>query len=296
MSAMTIPAEPRLRPLVLSRWRSFRRFVADPKAAVAVSLLAVFVLIALFAPLLAPYGEAEQNPLASLQGPSLEHPLGTDRLGRDVLSRVIYGSRVSLRIGFISVGLAASIGIPIGLIAGYAGGWVDEILMRFVDAIIAFPNLILLLGVIAITGPGVTNVMIALGINSFPIYARLIRGQTLSLREREFVLAARAQGSTDSRILRSHVLPNAVQPIIVQGSLAVGGAVLAEAGLSFLGIGVEPPTATWGVIIQDGFAVIRSNPWVSVTPGVAIVLFVLAVNLIGDRLRDRLDPRLRGSR
>jgi peptide/nickel transport system permease protein len=168
--------------------------------------------------------------------------------------------------------------------------------MRVVDAWIVFPNLIFLLAVVAILGPGVTNVMIAIGINSFPIYARLVRAQTLSLKERDFVLAARTLGARDSGILFRHILPNAIQPVIVQGSLAVGGAVLAEAGLSFLGIGISPPTATWGVIINDGFSVIRVNPWVSMTPGVAIVLFVLAVNLLGDRLRDVLDPRLRGSR
>jgi peptide/nickel transport system permease protein len=168
--------------------------------------------------------------------------------------------------------------------------------MRFVDAVIAFPNLILLLAVIAVIGPGVTNVMIAIGINSFPIYARLIRAQTLSLKRRDFVDAARALGAGHGRILTRHILPNAIQPIVVQGSLAVGAAVLAESGLSFLGIGIKPPTATWGVIIADGFQYLRVNPWMAVAPGVAIVLFVLAVNLLGDRLRDVMDPRLRGSR
>jgi peptide/nickel transport system permease protein len=159
-----------------------------------------------------------------------------------------------------------------------------------------FPNLILLLAIVAILGPGTTNVMIAIGLNSFPIYARLIRAQTLSLKERDFVMAARTIGANDAGILKRHILPNAIQPIIVQGSLAVGAAVLAEAGLSFLGVGVKPPTATWGVIISEGFAFVRVNPWVSFTPGVAIVLFVLSVNLLGDRLRDAMDPRLRGSR
>ncbi|HXH23101.1 MAG TPA: ABC transporter permease [Dehalococcoidia bacterium] len=271
-------------------------FLADPKAAVAVAILAFFLVLAVFAPLIAPYGENQQDRRASLQGPSASHPFGTDRLGRDVLSRIIYGSRVSLRVGFIAVGIAAAIGIPLGLIAGWLGRWADEVIMRVVDAWIVFPNLILLLAIVAILGPGTTNVMIAIGLNSFPIYARLIRAQTLSLKERDFVLAARTLGAKDSRILARHILPNAIQPIIVQGSLAVGAAVLAEAGLSFLGIGVKPPTATWGVIINDGFSVIRSNPWISVTPGIAIVLFVLGVNLLGDRLRDVLDPRLRGSR
>ncbi len=271
-------------------------FLAEPKAIVATVILSFFLFLAVFAPLIAPYGEDEQNRRASLESPSSAHPFGTDRLGRDVLSRIIYGSRVSLRVGIIAVGIAAAIGIPLGLVAGYAGRWLDEVLMRIVDAWIVFPNLILLLAIVAILGPGTTNVMIAIGLNTFPVYARLIRAQTLSLKERDFVLAARTLGAKDSRILSFHVLPNAIQPIIVQGSLAVGGAVLAEAGLSFLGIGVKPPTATWGVIISDGFAVIRTNPWISVTPGVCIVLFVLGVNLLGDRLRDVLDPRLRGSR
>ncbi len=284
--------EPGRRGLLPALWS----FLADPKAAVATTILLLFIVIAIFAPWIAPYGENQQDRTASLVSPSWSHPLGTDRLGRDVLSRVIFGSRVSLRVGIIAVGIAAMIGIPLGLIAGYAGSWVDEVIMRLVDAWIVFPGLILLLAIVAILGPGTTNVMIAIGLSSFPIYARLIRAQTLSLKERDFVLAARALGARSSSVLWRHILPNAIQPIIVQGSLAVGGAVLAEAGLSFLGVGVKAPTATWGVVINDGFAVIRTNPWVSVTPGIAIVLFVLAVNLLGDRLRDVLDPRLRGSR
>lgn len=275
---------------------AIRDFLSDAKAAVATTLLVLFLLMAVFAPVIAPYGENQQDRRASLAQPSSEHIFGTDRLGRDVLSRVIYGSRVSLQVGLIAVGLAAAIGIPLGLLAGFAGKWTDEVIMRVVDAWIVFPNLILLLAIVAILGPGTTNVMIAIGLSSFPIYARLTRAQTLSLKQRDFILAARTVGATDYRILARHVLPNAIQPLIVQGSLAVGGAVLAEAGLSFLGIGVKPPAATWGVIINDGFAVIRSNPWISVAPGIAIVLFVLGINLLGDRLRDVLDPRLRGSR
>ena len=284
------------RPVEHGKWHAVTSFLRDPKAAVATALLGAFILIAIFAPWLAPYGENEQNPRASLQQPNADHWLGTDRLGRDVLSRIIYGTRVSVRVGLIAVGIAAAIGIPLGLVAGFFGRWVDEVIMRVVDAWIAFPNLILLLGIVAILGPGTTNVMIAIGLNSFTIYALLIRSQTLSIRERDYVLAARTLGATGTGIMAKHILPNAIQPIIVQGSLAVGAAVLAEAGLSFLGIGVKPPTATWGIIIQEGFSVIRTNPWVSISPGIAIVLFVLAVNLLGDRLRDVLDPRLRGSR
>ena len=279
-----------------SRAASLWSFLADPKAAVGVSILSLLILMALFADVIAPYDFAEQNFDESLVDPSSDHLLGTDRLGRDVFSRIIHGSRISLRIGFISVGIAALVGLPLGILAGYYRGWIDEVLMRFTDAMIAFPNLIFLLGVVAVLGPGVENVMIALGLNSFPIYARLIRAQALSLRERDFVTAARALGSSNRRIVARHILPNAAQPLVVQGSLALGTAVLAESGLSFLGIGIEPPTPTWGVIIAEGFPVIRTNPWISVAPGFFIVAFVFSVNLMGDRLRDVLDPRLRGSR
>lgn len=273
-----------------------RSFASDPKAAVALVILGLLVFMAIFADLLAPFHFALQDVTASRVQPGAEHLLGTDILGRDILSRIIYGARISLRIGFISVGIAAGVGVPTGAIAGYYGGWWDEILMRLTDAMIAFPNLIFLMGVVAVLGPGTTNVMIALGLNAFPLYARLTRGQTLSLKERDFVSAARALGSSDLRVMTRHIMPNALQPLIVQGSLALGTAVLAESSLSFLGIGIEPPTPTWGVIIADGFALIRTNPWISVAPGFFIVAFVLSVNLLGDRLRDVIDPRLRGVR
>lgn len=278
------------------RLRAFLRFFRDPKAGFAGVILAFFIIVAAFAPLIAPYGEFDQNPVDRFLGPSLEHPVGTDRLGRDVFSRMIYGSRVSLRIGLIAAAVGTLVGVPLGLIAGFGGRWADEIIMRVVDAMIAFPNLIFLLFVVSVLGPGVTNIMIALGLNAFPVYARLMRAQTLTLKERDFVEAARCVGATDAMILRRHILPNAIQPIIVQASLFVGAAVLAESALTFLGIGIQPPTATWGVIIADGFPVIRINPWMAILPGFAIVAFVLSVNLLGDRLRDVLDPRLRGSR
>jgi ABC-type dipeptide/oligopeptide/nickel transport system permease subunit len=257
-------------------------------------LIAGFIVLAVGAPVIAPYGENELNPRLGLELPSWSHPLGTDRVGRDVLSRVIFGARTSLSVGLIAVGVACAIGVPLGLVSGWVGGWLDEILMRVVDAWITLPNLLLVMALIAILGPGITKVMIAIGLGAFPVFARLIRGQTLSVKARDFVLAARALGGTDTRILRSHVLPNAIQPVIVQGSLLMGSAILAEAGLSFLGIGLKPPKATWGVVIQEGYPVLRLNPWMVIAPGVAISIFVLAVNLIGDRLRDVLDPRLRG--
>jgi peptide/nickel transport system permease protein len=280
----------------IKRPRRIPRFFRDPKAAVSGVLLVCFVLVAVASPLVAPYGENKQNLADSHQEPSLKHLLGTDRIGRDVFSRMIYGTRTSISVGLIAVAVASAIGVPLGLIAGYSGRWTDEILMRIVDAWFAFPGLILLLAIVAILGPGVKNVMLAIGLGSFPIIARLVRGQTLAVKERDFVLAARASGAGSLRIMRSHLLPNTVQPVIVQASLLVGFAVLTEAGLSFLGVGIRPPAATWGIVIQEGFPDIRSNVWASIGPGVAITTFVLAVNLLGDRLRDVLDPHLRGTR
>jgi peptide/nickel transport system permease protein len=276
------------------RW--LRRFLRDPKAAIASALLAVFVVLAVAAPVLAPYGETEQNIDDRLSGPTLRHPMGTDRLGRDILSRVIYGTRTSVSVGLLAVGVACLIGLPLGVISGYAGGWLDEVLMRFVDGWIAFPSLILVLGLVAILGPGIVNVMIAIGLGAFPVFARLIRAQTLSIKSRDFVVAARTLGASGPRLLTAHVLPNTIQPLIVQGSLLAGSAVLTEAGLSFLGVGVRPPSATWGLVIQEGFTTIRLDPWGAVAPGIALTLFVLMCNLLGDRLRDVLDPRLRGTR
>lgn len=272
------------------------RFFRDPKAVVAITILSIYVFIAIAAPVIAPYGVNEQNWEKSLANPSLEHLVGTDRLGRDVLTRIIYGTRISLSVGLLAVGLAAVIGVPLGLLSGYVGGWLDEVLMRFVDAWIAFPGLILIMAIVAILGPGVVNVMIAIGLSSFPVYARLIRGQTLSVKEADFVLAARATGAPALRLIFSHLLPNTIQPVIVQASLLVGAAVIAEAGLSFLGIGIKPPEPTWGVTIQEAFPSIRQNPWPAIAPGIALILLCLSTNLLGDRLRDVLDPRLRGSR
>jgi peptide/nickel transport system permease protein len=276
--------------------RRLRHFYRDPKAVFATLVLGTFVFIAIMAPILAPYPVNAQNAYESLQHPSAAHFFGTDRLGRDVFTRMMYGTRISVLVGFIAVSLAAGIGVPLGLLAGYLGGWIDELLMRFVDAWIAFPNLILVIALVSILGPGVVNVMIAIGLNAFPVYARLVRGQTLTVKERDFVQAVRSLGASSRRIAFRHILPNTIQPVIVQASLLMGSAILAEAGLSFLGIGIKPPQPTWGVTIQEGFPWIRQNPWPSIIPGIAIVLFTLSTNFMGDRLRDVLDPRLRGVR
>ena len=208
----------------------------------------------------------------------------------------MYGTRISVSVGLIAVGIAAGVGVPLGLIAGHFGGWLDEILMRFMDAWIAFPNLILIIALVAILGPGVVNVMIAIGLNAFPLFARLIRGQTLSVKQLDYVQAAVGLGAGHTRLIAKHILPNTIQPVIVQASLLIGSAILAEAGLSFLGIGIKPPEPTWGVTIQEGLDWIRQSPWPSVAPGVALLFFVLSTNFMGDRLRDMLDPRLRGAR
>ena len=271
-------------------------FLRDPKAKVATVILLVVIFFAIFGPTLAPFGENEQNLRASLQAPSWTHLLGTDELGRDILSRAMYGSRVSVSVGLVVVAIAAAVALPIGLSAGYFGGWIDSLLMRLADTWISFPPLILVLAIVAIAGNGVGNVMLAIGLASWPVFARLLRALTLSLKEQEFVLAARALGASDLRIVVRHVLPNTVQPLIVQGTLLIGVAVLAEAALSFLGFGAQPPSATWGNMISEGFAVIRRSLWPTILPGVLIMLFVLAANFMGDRLRDVLDPRLRGSR
>lgn len=261
------------------------------------ALLAIlgFVVVAVFAPYIAPADPLAQDYSALMQAPNAEHFLGTDQVGRDMLSRLIYGARISLVVGIISTGVAITIGVPLGLIAGYFRGAIDEVFMRVMDAIIAFPSIILALAIVALLKPSATNVMLAIGITYTPIFARLIRSQALSLRERDFVLAARAIGAPNGRIMIRHIFPNAASPIIVQGTLGLGRAVIAEASLGFLGVGVQPPTPTWGSMLNQGAPLLAHAPWISIVPGVAIFLLVLAFNLLGDALRDLLDPQLRGS-
>jgi peptide/nickel transport system permease protein len=275
---------------------TLRRLFQQRLVPVAFAVIAVLVLTAVAAPMITPYGVNETDAVNALQGPSREHLLGTDRLGRDVLTRLIYGSRVSIQVGIIAVGFAMVVGVPLGLIAGYFGGLWDAAIMRIMDAIIAFPSLILALAIIGLFGTGIFQLMIAIGANSVPVYTRLTRGQVLSVREEVYVLAARSVGAPTFRVLRVHLLPNSLAPLIVQGSLGVGYAILAEAGLSFLGLGVPPPTATWGGMLSQALPLIRIAPHLAMYPGLAIFVTVLAINLIGDALRDVLDPRLRGAR
>lgn len=256
-------------------------------------MLTGLVLVALFAPLIAPYGLNEPDVANRLSGPSLDHPFGTDNIGRDVFSRVVIASRVSLQVGAISVGIAVALGVPIGLISGYYGGRIDSILMRVMDILFSIPAIVLAMAILAALGPNIVNAMVAIGIVYTPIFARITRGSVLSLRDAVFVRAARSIGATDSRIIATHILPNVIAPIIVQTSLSLAFAILAEAALSFLGLGVQPPDPAWGRMLSEGRGFFQQAPWMALFPGLAILLTVMSFNLVGDGLRDALDPQQR---
>lgn len=249
-------------------------------------------LAALFAPLLAPFDPNELHLDDILLAPCATYPLGTDRLGRDVLSRLLYGGQVSLWVGFVAVGISISIGTALGLVSGYFRGIADEIIMRGVDVMLCFPSFFLILAVVAFLEPSLTNIMVVIGLTSWMGIARLVRAETLSLRERDFVSAARLSGVSTKNILLRHILPNALAPVTITAILGIGGAILMESGLSFLGLGVQPPQASWGNMLMEGKAVIEDAPWLSLFPGLAILLTVLGYNLLGESLRDMLDPRL----
>jgi peptide/nickel transport system permease protein len=256
--------------------------------------LLVFLLVvvtAVFAPYIAPYGPNEPHYDHISEEPSAEFPFGTDSQGRDVLSRVIFGAKISLQVGLVAVGIAASIGTTIGIVGGYEGGIIDDVFMRFIDGMMAIPVLALALVLLTVMGQGLTSVMIAVGVVYIPTFARLARGSTLSVREEEYITAIRALDASRTRILLRHVLPNVISPIIVQVTLSVAFAILAEAGLSFLGLGAQPPTSSWGVMLSDGRDYLRSAPWMAMFPGLAIMITILGLNSLGDALRDILDPR-----
>jgi peptide/nickel transport system permease protein len=257
----------------------------------AAIVLAMFIL-AVLAPFLA--GDPGAINIAHrLQAPSLAYPLGTDDLGRDVLARILYGARISLLVGFVAVGIATSIGIVLGALSGYYGGWVDGLTMRFVDIMLCFPSFFLILAVIAFLEPSIWNIMIIIGLTGWMGVARLVRAEFLSLRERDFVVAARALGASDSRLIFRHILPNALSPILVSATLGVAGAILTESALSFLGIGVQPPTPSWGNMLIAGKQTLGTAWWLSAFPGLAILVTVLGYNLLGEGIRDALDPRLK---
>jgi peptide/nickel transport system permease protein len=258
-------------------------------------VILVFILAAIFAPLIAPYDPYGQNLNETRQQPSVSHWLGTDALGRDTLTRILFGARTSLLVGVISVGIAAFLGIWLGLIAGYFGGWTYNIIMRFIDALMAFPMILLALVLAALLGGGLKNVVIAIGIALTSLYARLMCSQVLSAKENDYVTAARSLGAGNWRIMVRHLIPNCLPPIIVLITLQLGTAILAEAGLSFLGIGIQPPQAAWGAMVNDGYKYLLTTPILSFAPGLAIMLVVFSFNIVGDGLRDALDPRLRGT-
>ena len=269
------------------------RALRQPMFLIGLALVGGVSLAALLAPWIAPHDPIALDVSAILQAPSQAHPLGTDALGRDVLSRMLFGGRVSLWVGFLAVGLSVSLGLVFGLVGGYFGGLVDEAVMRGVDIMLCFPSFFLILAVIAFLEPSLTNIMIVIGLTSWMGVARLVRAETLTLKHRDFVLAARLAGTGSARILLNHILPNASAPVLVSATLGVAGAILTESSLSFLGLGVQPPMPSWGNMLLEGKEVLEIAPWLSVFPGLAILFTVLGYNLLGESLRDLLDPRLR---
>jgi peptide/nickel transport system permease protein len=273
------------------RRRAWRRLMQRPAAVVALVIVVLIVLAALLAPLIAPYDPTHQSWTAVRQAPGWEHWFGTDEVGRDVLSRVLYGARASLSAGVVSIAIAVIFGVPLGLLGGYVGGWTDAVLGRFTDAMLAIPFLILAIALAAFLGPSLTNAMIAIGISATPIFIRLTRGQVLAAMAEDYVEAARAVGNPHWRIALRHVLPNVMPPLLVQVTLTIAAAVIAEASLSFLGLGQQPPMPSWGSMLNSAQRFLANAPWMAIYPGLAIFITVLSFNILGDGLRDALDPR-----
>ena len=270
-----------------------RRFLRNFAFTSGLILTVALVLVALAAPLLAPYDPSVQDTSRRLEPPSHQHPLGLDDLGRDVLSRIVWGARVSLRVGFSVVVLASLLGITLGAISGYFGGWTDTIIMRVTDILLAFPGILLAIALVAVLGPSLNNVILALAIIGWVGYARLVRGQVLKVREMEFVTAAKALGARSPRVIVRHVLPNVINPVIVMATLGLAGAILSEAALSFLGLGVQPPTPSWGAMLTSGRRYLGLANHLAIFPGAAIMLAVMGLNFLGDGLIDALDPKYR---
>ncbi len=287
---------PRPKPIRLSAGfyaDAVRRLRRNRAAMAGLVVVGLLVLLALFAPLIAPADPIAQDLDIRLLPPTREHWLGTDDLGRDLLSRIIYGGRVSLTVGLVSVGIALAVGTVLGLAGGFYRGPTESLIMRTMDIMLAFPATLLAIFIVGIRGPGLNNAMLAIGVINIPIFARIVRGSTLRVRQEDFVEAARALGASQQRILNRHILPNTLAPIIVQTSLSIGAAILEAAGLSFLGLGAQAPTPEWGSMLTNTREFLRDAPWAATFPGLAILLAVVGFNLLGDGLRDALDPRLR---
>jgi peptide/nickel transport system permease protein len=275
-------------------YRGTLALLANPLAAVGLALVALLLLVALFAPVLAPFAPDAQDLARRLQPPSAAHPFGTDQLGRDILSRVIWGSRITLVIVALAAVTVAPTGLAIGIVAGYRGGWLDKVLMRVTDVFMAFPRLVLALALVAALGPGIENAIIAIAATAWPPYARLARAETLTLRRQDFIAAARLQGASHGRILLRHILPLTISTVLARLTLDLAGMILIAAGLGFLGLGAQPPSPEWGAMVATGREFLTDQWWVATMPGAAIFLVSLAFNLIGDGLRDVLDPRSQG--
>ncbi|HSW58755.1 MAG TPA: ABC transporter permease [Dehalococcoidales bacterium] len=283
-------------PPRVGEWRRFRRvFFGRPVVMFGTVIILLFIICAIFAPLIAPHNPFTTDLSKNLQRPSSEHLLGTDQLGRDSLSRIIYGARTSLLIGFTVVAIASAAGMLLGTLAGFYGGWVYNVIMRLIDALMAFPMILLALVVAGALGEGMRNVLIALSIAMLPVYTRLMCGQVLSVKENDYILASRASGARDWRIMLRHIMPNCFPPLIVLITMMLGMVILTESVLSFMGIGIVPPTPAWGSMVNEGRLYLRSHPILSFAPGLVLMLAVFAFNMVGDGLRDALDPRLRGA-
>ena len=274
-------------------WTVLKSLSRNRMAIIGLIILIILLIAGIFADFIAPYDYADQDLLNAFQHPSKEHWFGTDEFGRDIFSRVVYGARTSLLVGFVSVGIAVIVGGALGAIAGYHGKRVDNIIMRLMDVLLAIPQTLLAIAIVAALGTGLVNLMIAVGISSVPTYARIVRASVLTIREEEYIEAARASGTKNSKIILKHILPNCVAPVIVQVPLGIAGAILTAAGMSFIGLGIQPPNAEWGNMLSAGRDYIRGYSYMTMFPGLAIVITVLSLNLLGDGLRDALDPKLR---
>ena len=283
-----------MKPRVSELRRVFKVMFQRQVVIAGIVITMITIIVAIFAPWIAPYDPIKQDLDAMRQKPSAEHLLGTDEYGRDVLSRLVVGTRISLLVGVVAVCIAGALGMLLGLIAGYFGGWVNAIIMRFIDALLALPPMVLMLAIAALLGGGLKNVLIALGVSMMPTYCRLMCGQILALRSSDYVIAARSIGASNPRVMFQHLLPNSFPPLLVLLTTNLGTAIIMEASLSFLGIGISPPTPTWGSMVNSGYPYLLTNPLLSIAPGLAIMLVVLAINMVGDGLIDALDPRLRG--